>query len=216
MTKTIPITDNFVEFKDIKTYYKRKINEFSDTVEEIMNLVEYKKDQFFDDDDDDFDYSQIEAHIAINKEGNLMEKLILTDNNSESETGINARIKFDISILLNQIKDKESRKKINSLFDTEFWERSNSIMELYEVNELYVSSTSSYSPKSPPTMDLFYHFRFDEENFHAYNSFMIDFPISPEEKKLTINELLIKKKGLLLSPILSEIIDFVIIHNMID
>jgi hypothetical protein len=145
-----------------------------------------------------------------------MEKLILTDNNSESETGINARIKFDISILLNQIIDKESRKKINSLFDTEFWERSNSIMELYEVNELYVSSTSSYSPKSPPTMDFFYHFRFDEENFHAYNSFMIDFPISPEEKKLTINELLIKKKGLLLSPILSEIIDFVSIHNMMD
>jgi hypothetical protein len=216
MTKTIPITDNFVEFKDIKTYYKRKINEFSDTVEEIMNLVEYKKDQFFDDDDDDFDYSQIEAHIAINKEGNLMEKLILTDNNSESETGINARIKFDISKLLNQIIDKESRKKINSLFDTEFWERSNSIMELYEVNELYVSSTSSYSPKSPPTMDFFYHFRFDEENFHAYSSFMIDFPISPEEKKLTINELLIKKKGLLLSPILSEIIDFVSIHNMMD
>ena len=215
MTKTIPITDNFVEFKDVKTYYKRKINEFSDTVEEIMNLVEYKKDQFFDD-DDDFDYNQIEAHITINKEGNLMEKLILTDNNSESETGINARIKFDISILLNQIIDKESRKKINSLFDTEFWERSNSIMELYEVNELYVSSTSSYSPKSPPTMDLFYHFRFDEENFHAYNSFMIDFPISPEEKKLPINELLIKKKGLLLSPILSEIIDFVSIHNMMD
>jgi len=215
MTKTIPITDNFVEFKDIKTYYKRKINEFSDTVEEIMNLVEYKKDQFFDD-DDDFDYSQIEAHIAINIEGNLMKKLILTDNNSESETGINARIKFDISILLNQIEDKESRNKINSLFDTEFWERSNSIMEFYEVNELYVSSTSSYSPKAPPSVDLSYHFRFDEENFHAYNSFMIDFPISPEEKKLTINELLIKKKGLLLSPILSEIIDFVSIHNMMD
>jgi len=210
------ITDNFIEFKDFyRTYYKKKVDEFSTTIEEIMNLVEYKKDQFFDD-DDDFDYSQIEAHIAINKEGNLMEKLILTDNNSESETGINARLKFDISILLNQIIDKESRKKINSLFDTEFWERSNSIMELYEVNELYVSSTSSYSPKSPPTMDLFYHFRFDEENFHAYNSFMIDFPISPEEKKLTINELLIKKKGLLLSPILSDIIDFVSVRNMMD
>lgn len=209
------ITHNFVQFKDFdRTYYKKKIDEFSTTIQEIMNLVEYKKDRFFD--DDDFDYDQIEAHIAINKEGNLMNKLILTDNNSESETGINARINFDISILLNQISDKESRNKINSLFDTEFWERSNSIMELYEVNELYVSSTSSYTPKSPQTMDLFYHFRFDEENLHAYNSFIIDFPISPEEKKLTINELLIKKKGLLLSPILSEIIDFVIIYNMMD
>ena len=210
------ITHNFVQFKDFdRTYYKKKIDEFSTTIQEIMNLVEYKKNQFFDE-DDDFDYNQIEAHIAINKEGNLMNKLILTDNNSESETGINARINFDISILLNQISDKESRNKINSLFETEFWERPNSIMELYEVNELYVSATSSYTPKSPLTMDLFYHFRFDEENLHAYNSFIIDFPISHEEKKLTINELLIKKKGLLLSPILSEIIDFVIIYNMVD
>jgi hypothetical protein len=100
------ITHNFVQFKDFdRTYYKKKIDEFSTTIQEIMNLVEYKKNQFFDE-DDDFDYNQIEAHIAINKEGNLMNKLILTDNNSESETGINARINFDISILLNQISDK--------------------------------------------------------------------------------------------------------------
>jgi hypothetical protein len=82
-------------------------------------------------------------------------------------------------------------------------------MELFAVDELYVSSKSSYTPKSLQKLDIFYHFHFNEENNTPYNSFIIDFPIQPEEKQLTIHEW-ISKNGLLLSPILSKIIDTVI------
>jgi hypothetical protein len=216
MTKTLPITDNFVQFKDFyRTYYKKKIDEFSTTIEEIMDLVEYKKDPLFADDEDDLDdyeFIPIEGYIAVNEKGNLLQEMIVSDKNHESETGIKVRMGFDVSKLLPLITDKDSRYNVSSLFDEAFWEQSNSIMELFGVDELYVSSKSSYTPTSPQKLDVFYHFHFNEELNQPYNSFIIDFPLLPEEKKLTINQLL-NQKGLLLSPILSKIIDVVIDQN---
>jgi hypothetical protein len=212
MTKLTAITDNFVEFKEYRTYYKKKIDEFSTTIEEIMGFVEYKKDPIFDeveDDLDDYDFIPIEACISVNKKGNLLQEMMLQDKYDDNETGLLARMEFDISKLLPLMTDKDSRYNVSSLFDEAFWEQSNSIMELFAVDELYVSSKSSYTPKSPQKLDIFYHFHFNEENNTPYNSFIIDFPIQPEEKQLTIHEW-INKKGLLLSPILSKIIDTVI------
>jgi hypothetical protein len=209
------ITDNFVEFEDFRTYYKKKIDEFLITIEEIMDLVEYKKDPLFDeveDDLDDYDFIPVQAHIAINKKGNLLQEMIISDKNHESETGIKVRMDFDVSKLLPLITDKDSRYNVSSLFDDAFWEQSNSIIELFGVDELYVSSKSSYTPKSPQKLDIFYHFHFNEELNQPYNSFIIDFPLLPKEKKLTIHEW-INQKGLLLSPILSKIIDVVIDQN---
>lgn len=212
MTKSTPITDNFVEFKEYRTYYKKKIEECSTTIEEIMGFVEYKKDPLFEDEDedefDDYDFIPIEACISINKKGNLLQEMMLQDK-YDSETGLLARMKFDVSKLLPLMTEKESRYKVNALFDEAFWEQSNTIIELFEVDELYVSSKSSYVPKSPQKLDIFYHFHFNEENNTPYNSFIVDFPVQPEEKQLTIYEW-INKKGLLLSPILSKIIDRVI------
>lgn len=213
MTKSTPITDNFVQFKDFyRTYYKKKIEEFSTTIEEIMDLVEYKKDPLFaevEDDLDDYEYIPIEGYIAVNKKGNLLQEMIVSDKNPGSETGINVRMGFDVSKLLPLITDKDSRYNVSSLFDEAFWEQSNSIMELFAVHELYVSSKSSYTPKSRQKLDIFYHFHFNEELNQPYNSFIVDFPIQPEEKQLTIHEW-INKRGLLLSPIISNIIDIVI------
>jgi hypothetical protein len=212
MTKSTPITDNFVEFKEYRTYYKKKIEECSTTIEEIMGFVEYKKDPLFEaeaeDEFDDYDFIPIEACISINKKGNLLQEMMLQDK-YDSNIGLLARMKFDVSKLLPLMTDKESRYKVNALFDEAFWEQSNSIIELFEVDELYVSSKSSYVPKSPQKLDIFYHFHFNEENNTPYNSFILDFPVQPEEKQLTIYEW-INKKGLLLSPILSKIIDRVI------
>ena len=56
MTKSTPITDNFVEFKEYRTYFKKKIEECSTTIEEIMGFVEYKKDPLFEDEDEFDDY----------------------------------------------------------------------------------------------------------------------------------------------------------------
>jgi hypothetical protein len=211
MTKSTQITDNFVEFKEYRTYYKKKIEECSTTIEEIMDLVEYKKEPLFaevEDDLDDYEYIPIEGYIAVNKKGNLLREMMLQDK-YDSETGLLVRMKFDVSKLLPLMTDKESRYKVNALFDEAFWEQSNSIMELFSVDELYVSSKSSDTPKSSQKLDIFYHLHFNEENNTPYNSFIVDFPVQPEEKQLTIYEW-INKKGLLLSPILSKIIDRVI------
>lgn len=212
MTKSTQITDNFVEFKEYRTYYKKKIEECSTTIEEIMGFVEYKKDPLFEDEDedefDDYDFIPIEACISINKKGNLLQEMMLQDK-YDSNTGLLASMKFDVSKLLPLMTDKESRYKVNALFDEAFWEQSNAIIELFEVDELYVSSKSSYTPKSSQKLDIFYHFHFNEENNTPYNSFIVDFPVQPKEKQLTIYEW-INKKGLLLSPILSKIIDRVI------
>lgn len=210
MTKSTPITDNFVEFKEYRTYFKKKIEECSTTIEEIMGFVEYKKDPLFEDEDefDDYDFIPIEACISINKKGNLLQEMMLQDK-YDSETGLLARMKFDVSKLHPLMTDKESCYKVNALFDGAFWEQSNSIMELFAVDELYVSSKSSYTPTSPQKLDIFYHFHFNEENKTPHNSFIVDFTIQPEEKQLTIHEW-INKRGLLLSPILSKIIDTVI------
>ncbi|RAR73809.1 hypothetical protein [Flavobacterium aciduliphilum] len=213
MTKHTPITNNFVEFIQFYgTYYKKKINEFETTIEEVMGFVEYKKDPLFEDEEDDFDdyeFIPIEASIKIHQKNNLLNEMTIRDKYDECETGLLARMKFDLSKLLPLVTDKESRFKVNQLFDQAFWKESNSIMELFSLDELYLSSESSYTPKSLKYLDVFYHFRFSEENNTSYNSFYLDFPVQPEEKKLTIYEW-INKKGLLLSPILSKIIDTVI------
>lgn len=146
MTKSTEITNNFVEFKDFyRTYYKKKIDEFSTTIEEIMDLVEYKKDPLFaevEDDLDDYEFIPIEGSIAVNEKGNLLQEMIVSDKNHECETGIKVRMDFDVSKLLPLITDKDSRYNVSSLFDEAFWEQSNSIMELFAVDELYVSSKS--------------------------------------------------------------------------
>jgi hypothetical protein len=216
MTKLTPITENFVEFIEFYgTYYKKKINEFETTIEDIMGFVEYKKDSLFEDEEDNFDdyeFIPIEASIKIHKKNNLLTEMTIRDKYDVTETGLLARMTFDLSKLLPLVTDKESRFKVNKLFDQAFWKESNSIMELFAVDELYLSSESSYTPKSLKYLDVFYNFRFSEENNTSYNSFILDFPIQPEEKKLTIHEW-INKKGLLLSPILSKIIDVVIDQN---